>query len=102
MQSFEELTEDGLPTVPSIEGPEEYVAERELLEQALELVTPEQRDTILMEASLNLSQREKAKRLGIAESTFSSSLSRGRKELERKRKHLLSESDMPERKGPTT
>ncbi len=101
MQSFEELTEDGLPTVPSTEGPEEYVAERELTKQALELVTPEQRDVILMEAYLNLSQREKAKRLGIAESTFSSSLSRGRKELERKRKHLLSELDMPEGRGPT-
>jgi RNA polymerase sigma factor (sigma-70 family) len=100
-QSLEELTEDGLATIPSTEGPEEYIVERDVIKEALESLPPQQCKALCMEAYVNLPQREKAKRLGVAEGTFSSIVSRGRKAVKRKRKHILSESEVLEGEGPT-
>jgi RNA polymerase sigma-70 factor (ECF subfamily) len=101
MQSLEELEENGTLSIPSAEGPENFVGEKELVQQAFQEVKPRHRDALFVETYLNRSQGEKAQLLEVNENTFSGFVSRGRKELLEALERLVNESETLEGKGPT-
>lgn len=83
---------DNIMELPSTDEPEESIFRRELIQQALDKLTHPHKQALLIEVFQNQTQREKANLLGITESTFSSRVSRARKEFKEAYENLSSES----------
>ena len=81
---------DGDEDILNAAGLEEGVAQRELIELALNQLPPIHRSCLLLYVIKGLSQREVAQRLNIKETSVGSYLSRGREEFRQNYYRLLS------------
>jgi len=75
----------------SIPGPEEGVEQHELVELALNQITPMYRSCLLLYVREGLSQREVAERLNIKETSVGNYIRRGKEQLRQSYYRLLSE-----------
>lgn len=89
VQSLHNLEEESAAGFPSTRGPEEDISTREMLKLALAQIPSRWREALQLEVFHYGTQQEKAKLLGITESTFSGYVSRGRKELKKAYERLV-------------
>lgn len=83
----------------SVEGPEEGVEQRELIELALNQVSPTYRSCLILYVIKGLSQREVAQRLNIKEASVGKQLSRGKEELRQIYLRLSGQRNVPMKRG---
>jgi RNA polymerase sigma-70 factor (ECF subfamily) len=87
--------------VLSVPGPEEGIAQSELIQLALHQVSPIYRSALILYVCEGLSQREVAERLNIKETGIGKYISRGKEQLRQNYYRLLSEqrSVLPKRRN---
>lgn len=68
---------------PSIEGPEEWVSEVDMIQHALRQLSPQYRACLLLQVIEGFSQREIARMLHISEKSVGSNVSRAREQFRR-------------------
>jgi RNA polymerase sigma-70 factor (ECF subfamily) len=93
-----EAEPDILPGL-STPGPEELVAEAELVAETLRQLSPKYRTCVLLQDQGGFSQREIAQILGISEKTVSAYVSRGRQQFLQVYRHLECAEGQPNKRA---